>query len=296
MNRPKHKRPSEQLIRDVRAWITEKLNAVELTFDEPTHVYTHGGVACKSVSSIMPTFAKPFNKDIVYDLVKNPDKTKYFGRDPEEILKEWDDYNTLRCDIGHVFHMLPEAIFTEDADMLINAMKSPLMPKEYVDGFWNFYKRYVATGILTPVFSEVRMLHTKWMLGGTFDQLFWYEGTGKGDPYRGLYIYDWKTNAKFDVWSMWNYDHAPLHRFSKTKITEYSFQTYFYKYMLEDQYGIPIKGCRIVWFSMDKDTTNFKTAMATGDHYAVFAPSVKYIKPFLIKILHQWKRKQEGRK
>jgi hypothetical protein len=90
--------------------------------------------------------------------------------------------------------------------------------------------------------------------------------------YQGnLFIFDWKTNNKFELISKYKLLN-PYTKFDTSDFTIYTFQVHLYRWILEKEYGIPIKGARIIHFD---DKGKFTS------HHPKFAYNARFMESVL---------------
>jgi len=112
---------------------------------------------------------------------------------------------------------------------------------------YSFYKKFIQTGILIPVKSELVVGAKELGLAGQIDQLFY------NTQLDALQLYDWKTNRKLGRAS--NYPMTgPLSHLDSCELNTYSLQLHTYKYLLEKNTDIKLhEKLHIVWFNEHND-------------------------------------------
>lgn len=111
----------------------------------------------------------------------------------------------------------------------------------------SFYKKYVETGILIPIKSELVVGAKELKLAGQIDQLFY------NTQLNVLQLYDWKTNRKL-AWTNKYSMKECLSHLDSCELNTYSLQLYTYKYLLEKNTNIKLDDkMYIVWFNEHND-------------------------------------------
>lgn len=227
--------------------IAEKLKKHKIIFDEPTHTYTVAGKECISVTTLLDRLSEPFKEDYWAERCALNPKHELYGKSPEEIKVIWKVNNNKAKERGKYFHLFAEAVIKKEDYTRFD------VPEELRKGFlsyWNTINRTFNPGEFEIIGLEQQMAMPSLGISGTTDGLF---QMGK----HGLFIYDWKTNEKFTEDEPY-YFLKPFHKFDKSKLSLYTFQTYIYKYILEEEYNIDISGARIVWLNEKKGVVPYK--------------------------------------
>ena len=257
--------------------IYEKIKThINIIFKEDTHQYFIENVEYHSVSKVLGTIEKPFNeKEMSLKCSVNP-QHEHFGKKPDEILQIWNDSNKVACDDGHKFHNFGEnwirLQYCQDKNegiLLGNEITSVMNNNLHLDSYFMAFNRFFTDNIFKNGFElvglELQIASKKYKICGTFDALFMYLGL--------LFIFDWKTNKKFDSKSSYKLN-APYNDYDSSKHTYYTFQVHIYKWILENEYGIPVKDSRIVWFH--------------NGEYQIFKPAFAYNAEFIESILERY--------
>lgn len=248
-----------------------------LSFDKPSHTYRLEGNEISSTSKVLGSLQKDFDPIIMSIKCSQNPNHEHFGKTPEEIQAIWANTTDNACDVGHNFHLVAENYLLQvDKDYIESDSnffeKNPFDEYHYIlfDKFYreNFlkYKDKQLFRVMRTVGLEVRIAHPLYEVGGTFDALLEYI------PNEWLLVFDWKTNKKFSVANTYKLV-EPYQHFDKSKLTIYTFQTYIYRFILQDVYGIEVKDCRIVWFDLANNT------------YQIHKPKFAYNHEFIRSVL-----------
>lgn len=249
---------------------------IGLSFDEKTHTYSLEREPIKSTSKVLESLKKPFDpKPMAIKCSQNPNH-EHFGKTPEQIIELWQSKTDNACDVGHEFHLVAENYLKNNGNYFLdNPFKESdlvLFEKFYRDVFVK-HDEGTLRQIVQTIGLEIRIAHPLYRVGGTFDALLQYIQHG------WLLIFDWKTNAKFTTTD--NYSLIePYQDFDSSKLTIYTFQTYIYRFILQDVYGIDVKDCRIVWFDLTNNT------------YQVHKPKFAYNEQFIRSVLARFNNNQ----
>lgn len=254
--------------------IKNTLKKEPISIIESTHQYYYNKTEkFTSVSKILSFLEKPFDEiEQSYKCSINP-KHKLFGVSPVKIIQIWQDYNQLRKDIGHIAHTYNEGVLLKDKTLIGRAKNSKFYDTLYSNGFDDFNLKVLQANKIDLVGCEVMMCYPKFKLAGTTDYL------GLWQNY--LIVSDWKTNEDFKDYSDY-YLVEPFQFLDKSDLTKYTIQTYIYKFMLEENYGLNIKDVRIVWFGKEKQFTYKHTS---GLNWYSFAPKFKHDKALIQDII-----------
>ena len=190
---------------------------------EPEHKYklkSDPDFEFKSVTTLAAEYFEPFDAEaIATNLVAN--YPKYMGMEVSELIEEWDaarDYGTKVHNEIELFlkdSVLPEETRSFDA----------------ID----WLKKYQMKSEIT-IHSEVRIYSKELNLAGTVDILAHDARTNKYE------IIDWKTSKSIDKTSFDNKmgTHQITSHLMDCKFVHYSMQLSFYRYLLEEYYGLKI--------------------------------------------------------
>jgi hypothetical protein len=257
--------------------IYEKIKThISIIFKEDTHQYFIENQEYHSVSKVLGTIEKPFDeKGMSLKCSVNPEH-EHFGKTSKQIIDIWADSNKLACDNGHTFHLYAEnwirLSYEEDSvneSFLGNEICQIIDKNRHLEPYFAAFNLFFAKNICQNNYQlvglEVQIASKKYKICGTFDALFMYLGM--------LIIFDWKTNKKFDSKNSYKLN-APYQDYDSSKHTYYTFQVHIYKWILENEYGIPIKDSRIIWFH--------------NGEYQIFKPAFAYNAEFIESILERY--------
>jgi hypothetical protein len=226
-------------------------NKYKIGFDAKMHRYTFGGQILPSVTTLLNLLDKPFDTDgLALKCSQNPEH-KLFGWTVEGIIKEWQRVSDEACDRGSALHEYIEAYLLNDFDRLFIANANPNLNQTLVKKFHQFYNEKLVANDFEIVDLECKIVSPSLGICGTFDSLFYFP------KQNGLYVFDWKTNGKFDEHSDFSFIH-PYQHLDKSKWTTYTLQLHIYKYILQVDYGLDIKGQRIIWLNEEKGVWSYK--------------------------------------
>ena len=196
-----------------------------LEFDEATHTYTVDGKELTSVTQFLKQFF-PFDANQIAEKVSKDERSKYYGKDVQDILDVWES----KANHGTDVHKLMEDY--------INGEFVTISSPKHARAFEYAQKLDYEFDELYP---EVQIYSTILGLAGTIDLL-----AKKGSKW---YIIDWKTDKTIRRKS-YNGEKCEglLFEWDKCNFNKYIFQLGIYRYILEQKYGILISGIRIVHF------------------------------------------------
>jgi hypothetical protein len=234
------------------------LNKFPIEFKEDTHQYFVNGEEYTSVSKILETLTPKFDDITMSEKCSINKKHEHFGKTPDEILEIWKEKNKVACENGSKFH--------DNVQMFLEDKKDEIEYEYFFDSLFSqfmiFHNDIIVKNKLDIVGLELKVASPTFKVCGTFDALFKYNGN--------LFIFDWKTNSKFDTSSKYKLN-RPYSKYDKSKLTYYTFQVFIYKWILENEYQINISDCRIVWFN--------------ENGYEIYKPKFEYEEQFIKRLL-----------
>ena len=190
---------------------------------EPEHKYklkSDPGFEFKSVTTLAAEYFEPFDGPaIAKNLVAN--YPKYMGREVSELIDEWDAARDFGIKVHNEIDLfLKDSVLPEESRS-INAI--------------DWLKKYQMKSEIT-IHSEVRIYSKELNLAGTIDILAHDARTNKYE------IIDWKTSKSIDKMSFDNKmgTHQITSHLMDCKFVHYSMQLSFYRYLLEEYYGLKI--------------------------------------------------------
>jgi len=179
-------------VQELREYITSSFK--DLVFKEKTHQYFLNGKELKSVSKVVESFAPKFDAksqaERCYQRYYNDVNSKYYGKTPNQILKEWKVNNKKSCDIGHEQHSYNEVLF----DFYTGKIDEIELPKEDDYMGWNSIRFWEDLPVsYIPILSECRVYNENLKYSGTFDLLCAWDRPNI--PLKeSLILLDFKTN------------------------------------------------------------------------------------------------------
>ena len=157
-------------VQELREYITGCFK--DLVFKEKTHQYFLHGKELKSVSKVVESFTPKFDAQAqaerCYLKYYDDISSKYYGKTPNQILKEWEINNKIACDKGHEKHSYNEMLF----EYYTGKIDEIELPKEDDYMNWNgirFWEDLPVSYI--PILSECRVYEENLKYSGTFDLL-----------------------------------------------------------------------------------------------------------------------------
>lgn len=209
-----------------------------IKFDSESHTYYYNHEKDKfplSVTEKVHQFVKEFDKEHWSEF-----KAKERGVHAQVILDEWQKTADEACVKGTAFHKY--------AENKTNNRHEPLDISDSLRTMFNkFY--YDSTDNLIPVRSELVVGDVKLQIAGTIDQLYWSK------KINGFVIFDWKTNRAFRMKNDRNKKMlANFSTFDECEFNTYSLQLNIYRYIIERNTKLKIKGLFLGWFNEKNDT------------------------------------------
>ncbi len=216
----------------------EKLNShrrdSRILFDEKTHTYYIDNKPYDiSVTSFVHKFFKIFNDDDVisknyhnWQVNKHP---IYFGLQPEEIKKLWEDNRKNAADLGSILH--------RDIEFFYNDISVKNTSEEF-NFFLNFHKRVIKK--MRPFRTEWRIFDEEHKIAGSIDMIYL-------DLDHSLVLCDWKRSKKISRENKFQSGNPPLNHLADTNYWHYSLQLNIYKYIIEKNYSFKISNLILVF-------------------------------------------------
>lgn len=199
-----------------------------LTFDENEHKYFVGNKELKSVTSLIEGYFPPFEAERLAYLVG-----KKTGRNPQELIAEWDRKGEEARTLGTMMHENIEKFYLGEA-------------YENNDVFGQFLD-FTKNTHLVPYRTEWPIYDEEAGIAGTLDFLDYQNGE--------YIIYDWKRSKKVvspklgkPIVKSKNKTKGlrPITDIEDAPYWHYALQTSLYRYILKRDYGIDVAKSRLV--------------------------------------------------
>lgn len=199
---------------------------MRIEFKESDHSYHANGNRYISMTTICSRFKTPFDSLAVATKVTNDKKSKYFGRDIQEVMDEWSKSGDDACRIGTNLHKKKEianlGYIPEDNDI-----KTPI--------------RLDYENLEDGSYPELLLWNHEYSLAGQADLVI-LETVGLKTY---VDIIDFKSNKKLDLNSYkdWKTGHkmmqGPLKHLQDCHYSHYNLQLSGYAWMMEQHGFIP---------------------------------------------------------
>ena len=199
----------------------------DLEFDEERHIYNVNNQIIPSVSKLIQSYYKPFDKSISKAVAQRRGVTQ------EQVLKEWEDNSRQACERGDKAHYFGER-YAFDRNL------QPTTPlEEAITNFWDTLPDYIV-----PFATELKMYHKDYSYAGTGDIILYNKVK------ESFLIADYKTNK--DLFKNFRDQklYYPFAHMLDTPFNKYQLQLSYYQLMLE-QVGIPISKRLLLWLHDD---------------------------------------------
>lgn len=218
-------------------------------FNEEAHEYTYscektGDVLQKfeSVTGFKDQFKQPFNSREVAENLS--ESNPLYGLPVDEILLKWKEKGKLAANLGTKVHEWIENFYKE------NEQNYSLTDEEFVNRITKFKDIHTnRLHALKSIFQEKRIFSRKWGLAGTLDCLF---ETSQCIPLIG----DYKTNKALTTDADYRGRSKkllyPFDDMWDNKLNEFSIQLSLYRLIIEEETGIDIGDCFILWIPPGK--------------------------------------------
>lgn len=207
-----------------------------LNFDPETHTYTHEGKELISVTTLVKEFFPKF--DAAYWAERKAHAT---GRDPQEILAQWERESERARSLGTAMHDRIEHFYLNG--------HSDTQPDTDV---FPLFRQFAAHTHLHPYRTEWKIYHEDYGIAGTLDFL-------ERRPDGTFNIYDWKRSSKLVESTgriictsrFGKRGFKPVQHLEDCSYWHYALQLNVYSYILEQKYGIRVSGLYLGVFHPD---------------------------------------------
>ena len=215
-----------------------------ITFDEPTHIYTIAGYngPVTSVTTFLREYWDEFEPEKAIEMILNNKKYntdpsyKYYKKSKEDILLGWSSSGKDASDAGTTMHLCIE--------MFMNHLPFENNSKEF-SYFLNYARDYDAARLIYR--TEWMIYSTEYGIAGSMDAIL------KNDD--GTFtIVDWKRCKDVDTSAFRNKKcKKPLNHFDDCKYVHYAMQLNTYRFILENFYDMKISEMYLVICHPDND-------------------------------------------
>jgi len=188
-----------------------------LHFDEPTHTYTYDGQKLVSVTQFLGRFFETFDGPRVARRVVTNSNSKYYGRDPDELVAEWEANGRQAREQGTLLH-----------NNIQQQLADGDVPGERSDEFRHF-EAFIADKDWRLLMVEERLFCTEVGIAGTVDAVF---EDARGD----VVICDWKRAKKMKFDNRWQKAKPPIQHLDDCDLSKYSLQLSLYRYLLRERF------------------------------------------------------------
>lgn len=225
-----------------------------------------------SIKGVLNSITEPFDVQKVatmcYEKGLRDPNYKYAGMSVEEIIAEWDKKRTTAANTGIGLDEYIQAVLNETP--LPEIEDEDLRKKCAV--FDRFVDEIITQTGIKLVGTEVWINSAKYGVRGRIDAIFEYGGK--------LLIFDWK-NSEDITYDSNNYFIGPAYALKNSTANQFTLQTLLYRYIIEEELGIPVIGTRVVQLTKSK--------------FTIHKPNICYCKSNLESILGYARNTHDGR-
>jgi len=216
----------------------------EISLLEPEHKYIldeDPSINFKSVTQIVENYFEPFDKESVAQKLVTT-IPKYFGMDPNELIKEWD----ATAQYGTNVHKQIESYILDN--------KNPDDIKAERGVQW--IKKYL-NDPNKAIYPEVIVFNKELKIAGSIDIIIFDKSLNQYE------IVDWKTSKKIDMSSYNNKmgTHQITQHLMDCRYVHYSLQLSFYRYLIEEYYNLNVSNHSIAHL------TDQECSIIKGNYY-----------------------------
>jgi hypothetical protein len=187
-----------------------------LQFDEASHTYTYDGRKLVSVTQFLGRFFEIFDGPRVARRVVTNSNSKYYGRDPDELVAEWEANGRQAREMGTLLH---NNIQQQLVDGEVSGERS--------DEFRHF-EAFIAGKSWRPLMVEEQVCCPDLGIAGTVDAVF---EDSQGD----IVICDWKRAKKMKYDNRWQKAKPPIQHLDDCDLIKYSLQLSLYRHLLRER-------------------------------------------------------------
>lgn len=197
-------------------------NGTMIKFSSENHLYVdeHRNTYT-SVTTFIGSFFKSFDKITIAEKCANSSNPKYQGRNPDDIISEWEKEGDRGRDEGTNIH--------EYAENKLNGIKPPeplsdrcrLIFKQVDKAISELERFYNLIGTEVLIFDPVTRI------AGTIDLLMHHKGQNE------VLIFDWKQNKKINNSNVYQSGLHPINHLQDTDLNHYCLQLSLYEWLLK---------------------------------------------------------------
>jgi len=213
----------------------------DVFLEEESHTYfINGETGYLSVTSLVKSLYAEFNSDLIIKGMmksKNWINSKYFGMEPDDIKKLWDDKKNLAAKEGTKLHL--------DIEKYYNFVKYENDSREFKH-FLRFTEKF---NHLIPFRTEKIIYSKDLKLAGSIDMLF----VNPRD--NTIHIYDWKRVKeiskinRYDKWML----NKNINYLPDSNYWHYALQLNIYKYIYNKEYTGRVSNMNLVAFHAENN-------------------------------------------
>ncbi|MBI9082681.1 MAG: hypothetical protein JEZ11_03730 [Desulfobacterales bacterium] len=211
-------------------------SGLTIAFDPGPHRYVveETGQVMTSVTTFIEQFFPKFDAPAIALKCSRGKKPKYAGRDPVEIMAEWEANAERARDEGTVTHLYAECLLTNQTPPEPISERTVRLFQCVDQSVRLLLKHYEF------VASEAIIFSPKMAKSGTIDLVMRHKETGV------YLILDWKQNAEIARFNQWQKCLPPIGHLDDCDLNHYSLQLSMYKKMvLTEGYWPEAKGWKM---------------------------------------------------
>jgi hypothetical protein len=187
-----------------------------LQFDEASHTYTYEGRKLVSVTQFLARFFEIFDGPRIARSVVTKPNSKYYGRDPDEVVAEWDANSRRARELGSLLHRNIQQHLVE------GEVRGELSEE------FQYFEAFMASRDWRPLMVEEQVCCPEIGIAGTVDAVF---EDSRGD----VFICDWKRAKKMKLENRWQKAKPPIQHLDDCDLSKYSLQLSLYSRLLRDR-------------------------------------------------------------
>ena len=195
-----------------------------------------------SASRILGSLEKEFDAKEMAQRCSLKQGHEMFGIPPEQIIQIWSDRGEASATKGDQTHDYIRFVLGDDRTALQRFLKTNQIPHRMQMCFLDFKNKNL-NGACDLIDTEFKLFSEKHRVSLVVDAMFNFIEYG-------LYVFDWKTNEAISRYSRYKLL-PPFDFLDNSKWNIYTLQLQIYQFILQEEYGLEIKGTRNVWLTED---------------------------------------------
>jgi len=225
-----------------------------IQFEESSHIYTVKGTykGYTSVTKLIHSFFPEFDTfGVIQKMMagRNWSSHKHFGKTANEIAAIWKSDGKASSEAGTQLHRAIE-LFLDSTVATVTDATATAATTVTTSPEWGYFEAFwLKHGLdLEPYRLEWPVWVEELKLAGAIDCVFRQKSDG------AFFIYDWKRSKEIKMENGYENGLGPLSHLPACNYWQYTIQLNLYRWILENHYGMPIKGMYLIVLHPDNKT------------------------------------------